>query len=65
MNPATPDLVLHGGHITTLDRANPVASAVAIRDGRFTAVGDDAEIVPLAGPNTRRIDLKDRSVLPG
>ncbi len=38
----TPDLILHNGRFTTLDRANPTASAVAIRDGRFTAVGRDA-----------------------
>ena len=32
----TPDLILHRGLITTLARANPTASAVAIKDGRFT-----------------------------
>src|SRR5262245_15984708 len=60
-----PDLILHNGRLTTLDRANPVARAAAIRDGRFIAVGDDAEILPLAGPETKRIDLKGRSALPG
>jgi hypothetical protein len=35
----TPDLILHNGRFTTLDRANPTASAVAIKDGRFTARG--------------------------
>ena len=28
-----PDLILHNGRFTTLDRSNPVASAVAIKDG--------------------------------
>src|SRR5215472_8672546 len=60
-----PELILHNGRLTTLDRANPVARAAAIRDGRFIAVGDDAEILPLAGPETKRIDLKGRSALPG
>jgi len=60
-----PDLILHHGLFTTLDRSNPVASAVAIKDGRFTTVGHDNEIVPLAGPNTKMIDLKGRRVLPG
>ena len=60
-----PDLILHRGLFTTLDRANPTASAVAIKDGRFTAVGRDQEIMPLAGPATRIIDLKGRRVLPG
>ncbi|SDR58386.1 hypothetical protein SAMN05519103_06104 [Rhizobiales bacterium GAS113] len=60
-----PDLILHRGPFTTLDRANPTASAVAIKDGRFTAVGREQDIVPLAGRETRIIDLKGRRVLPG
>jgi predicted amidohydrolase YtcJ len=63
--PQTPDLILHRGLFTTLDRSNPVASAVAIKDGRFTHVGHDAEIMPLAGPTTRLVDLKGKRVLPG
>src|ERR1700678_895054 len=61
----TPDLILHGGRLTTLDRSNPTASAVAIKDRRFTHVGRDREIAPLAGPGTRIIDLLGPSVLPG
>src|SRR5437868_6427842 len=60
-----PDLVLHRGLFTTLDRSNPTASAVAIKDGRFVAVGRDEEVMPLAGRDTRIIDLKGRRVLPG
>ena len=62
---STPDLILHHGRFTTLNRAQPTASAVAITGGRFTAVGTDREILPLAGPGTRAIDLQGRSVLPG
>jgi hypothetical protein len=60
-----PDLILHRGAFTTLDREKPVASAVAIKDGRFLRVGDDADVVPLAGSGTKLIDLKGRRVLPG
>ena len=60
-----PELILHHGLITTLDRARPTASAVAIADGRFVAVGGDAEVMALAGPATRVIDLHGRRVLPG
>ncbi len=56
----TPDIVLHGGTFTTLDRSNPIANAVAIKDGVFTAVGRQEDIVPLAAPSTRVIDLKGR-----
>lgn len=60
-----PDLILYNGRITTLDRTNPIASAVAIADGRFVAVGADADVMPLAGDNTKIVDLAGRSVLPG
>lgn len=60
-----PDVILHGGRFTTLDRSNPNASAVAITDGRFTHVGLDADVVPLAGPETKIVDLMGRSALPG
>jgi predicted amidohydrolase YtcJ len=63
--PQTPDLILHRGLFTTLDRSNPVANAVAIKDGRFTHVGHDGEILPLAGPKTKIVDLKGKRVLPG
>ncbi|WP_028006935.1 amidohydrolase [Solimonas flava] len=67
MSPARahPDLILHHGLFVTLDRRNPTASAVAIKDGRFVQVGRDEDIVPLAGAMTRMIDLRGRRVLPG
>src|ERR1700757_948648 len=60
-----PDLILHRGLFTTLDRGKPTASAVAIKDGVFTAVGHDQEGMKLAGPSTKVIDLRGRRVLPG
>jgi hypothetical protein len=67
MNGSTtaPDIILHGGRFTTLDRANPAASAVAIKGGKFTVVGGDADVLPLAGVGTRVVDLGGRGVLPG
>ena len=46
---AVPDLVLHRGLVTTLDRSRPTATAVAIKQGVFSAVGEDREVLPLAG----------------
>jgi predicted amidohydrolase YtcJ len=59
------DLILFSGKITTLDRQKPEASAAAIRDGRFLAVGSEQEIMALAGPTTQRIDLQGRRIIPG
>jgi len=58
-------LILYNGNITTLDRSNPTATAVAIRDGKFARVGGDADVMSLAGSATRVIDLKGRRVVPG
>src|ERR1700689_5233280 len=59
------DLILRTGLFTTLDPSTPTATAVAITDGIFTAVGRDQDVMPQAGPSTRRVDLKGRRVLPG
>ncbi|MEC4593152.1 MULTISPECIES: amidohydrolase [Nitrospirillum] len=61
----TADLILHHGLFTTLDRANPTATAVAVKDGRFLKVGGEHEVMAHAGPATKVIDLKGRRVLPG
>ena len=61
----SPDLILYNGRFTTLDRAGPAATAVAIANGVFTAVGDEATILSLATSDTRLVDLHGRCVLPG
>ena len=63
--PAVADVILLNAKVTTLDRQNPQAEAVAIGGGRFLAVGSERDVMALAGPQTRRIDLKRRRVIPG
>jgi len=60
-----PDVVLSNGKIITVDERFSIAQAVAIRGDRVVAVGTNAEIAQLSGPNTRRIDLRGRAVIPG
>ncbi len=60
-----PDLVLSNGKIITVDERFTLAQAVAVRGGRIVAVGSNPEITALAGPATRRIDLRGRAVIPG
>ncbi len=59
------DLVLHNGKVLTVDENFTIAQAVAVRGDRIAAVGTDAEVMPLAGPNSRVIDLRGRTVIPG
>jgi predicted amidohydrolase YtcJ len=61
----SPDLILLHGRIFTLDADSSIAQAMAVKDGRIVAVGSDAEIETLAGPNTQRLALGGRVVIPG
>jgi predicted amidohydrolase YtcJ len=63
--PTLADAVLINGHVITVDARFSIAEAVAIKDGRFSAVGTTAAIRKLAGPNTRTIDLHGQTVIPG
>src|SRR5207247_8848079 len=60
-----PDLILHNGHIVTMNPADPVAEAVAISRGRFFAVGKNADVMNLGAPVVRKMDLGGKTVLPG
>jgi len=62
---APADLIIRDAHIVTVDPEFSVAQAAAIRDGRFVAVGSDAEVMRSRGPNTRVVDLHGKTVLPG
>lgn len=62
---APPETILHNGQIVTVDDEFSIAQALAISGDRITHVGNDAEILPLAGPETRVIDLAGQTVLPG
>lgn len=60
-----PDLVLHNGRLWTVDPRQPEAQAIAIADGKILAVGGDSEVLAMAGPSTRKVDLGGKRVTPG
>src|SRR6267154_1097348 len=60
-----PELILHNGHVVTMNAADSVAEAVAISRGRFVAVGKNAEVMNLASPGVQKLDLGGKTVLPG
>src|SRR5690606_19539876 len=61
----TASTVMTNGHIYSLDPARPKATAIAIRDGRIMAVGDDDSMRELLGRGGEWIDLGGRFVTPG
>lgn len=59
------DLIIHNALITTLYDPNPDAQAVAVKNGRVYAVGNDVDILNLADVNTEIIDGNGRRLIPG
>ena len=62
-----PEFVFYNGQVLTADSDQDftIAEAVAVRGNRIFAVGTSQQIQRLAGPQTRVIDLKGRSLTPG
>ncbi|MBI2073002.1 MAG: amidohydrolase, partial [Gemmatimonadetes bacterium] len=61
----TPDLVVVNARVYTVDDALPRAEAFAVKDGRFLAVGSNADIRNLVKPGTQLIDAAGMAVTPG
>jgi predicted amidohydrolase YtcJ len=59
------DLLIHHGSVVTVDDKFRIFEAIAVKDGRVLALGDDETIFKLRGPKTKVIDADGNSVLPG
>jgi predicted amidohydrolase YtcJ len=63
--PEPADLIVLGARVITMDAKLPVAEAFAVKKGKFTSVGSNADIKLLAGPQTQVLDLGGKTVVPG
>jgi hypothetical protein len=61
----TADTIFRNGKIVTVDPQFRIADSIAIRGDRILATGSRSEIALLAGPGTRQIDLRGKTMLPG
>jgi predicted amidohydrolase YtcJ len=59
------DVIVHNARVVTFDPQSRTARAVAVRQGRIVAIGDDAGILKQRGPDTRVIDAGGQTLLPG
>ena len=59
------DVIFINGKVYTVNTRDPFAEAVAIKDGKFLAVGSAREIEKLAGKQTRVVDLGGAFAMPG
>jgi predicted amidohydrolase YtcJ len=63
-NPA--DAIYFGGHVVTMNDAQPSAEAVAVKDGKILTVGTRADVAKAhKGVNTQLIDLDGKTMIPG
>ncbi|HXD15848.1 MAG TPA: amidohydrolase [Vicinamibacterales bacterium] len=62
---AVPDVIYYNARVVTVDDQFSYAQAVAIAGDRFSAVGTNEAVRRLAGPNTRQVDLRGMTVVPG
>jgi len=62
---ASPDLILHNANLHTLDKKYIDVTAVAVTGSRIFALGNDKDILGLAGCDTKIYDLEKKLVLPG
>ena len=60
-----PDQIFHHGKIVTVDEKFTIAEALAVRGDRIQAVASNDDVLKLAGPKTKLIDLNGRTVIPG
>ncbi len=60
-----PDAVYFNANVITMEAQRPRAQAFAIRGGEFQAIGGNDEMLRLAGPATRKVDLQGRTAIPG
>nr|BFE77572.1 hypothetical protein GCM10020093_001730 [Planobispora longispora] len=59
------DLVVRNAKIFTGDPRNPAATAVAVRAGLITALGDDHDVAAHVGADTKVVDALGRRLVPG
>ena len=59
------DLIFVNGNIYTVNPEQPRAEAIAVKNGRIVAVGDNAEIEKWRAAETEVIDLAGQFVMPG
>ncbi|MCA1563706.1 MAG: amidohydrolase [Acidobacteria bacterium] len=62
---APADLIIHNAVVYTVDPKNPKAEGVAVRGDRIARVGSSAEVLALKGPETKTVDARGATIVPG
>ncbi len=65
LSASPPDVILYSGKIVTVDKQFAIHEAIALQGDKIIGVGTDEQIKRLAGPETKKINLNGKTVLPG
>jgi predicted amidohydrolase YtcJ len=59
------EVIFSGGTILTMDAANTIGEAIALKGNQILAVGTNEQVQKQRGTNTQLIDLQGRTLMPG
>lgn len=59
------ELIVHHAKVVTVDAKFTIAEAIAVKNERIVAVGSNADLLKLAGPETKQVDAGGRCLIPG
>ncbi|MFW9962358.1 MAG: hypothetical protein ACFFCX_02250, partial [Candidatus Sifarchaeia archaeon] len=62
---SSPDIIIYNGEILTMEQSPAQIEALAIKGEYIVAVGNESDILTMAGSDTQFIDLEGRTLLPG
>ena len=60
-----PSKIFFNGRVITMEQDIPLAEAIAVLDNEILAVGTNAQVLAISGPDTQVIDLDGKALLPG
>ncbi|MEF9951979.1 MAG: amidohydrolase family protein [Clostridium sp.] len=59
------DVIFTGGNIYTMEKDSAKVESLAVKDGKIVALGSNADVEALKSENTKVVDLKGKTLLPG
>ncbi|WP_262495011.1 amidohydrolase [Kordia jejudonensis] len=61
----TADLIVTNAKVAVMDDNRTIAQAIAVKDGKILRTGTSEEILKLKGENTKSINAKGKTIIPG
>ena len=62
---STADLIVHNAKVAVMDQGGSIMQAIAIKDGKVMATGNNKDILTLKDDSTKIIDAGGKTIIPG